>query len=464
MFLAVSCSTDTLRKNTVTIYAKDHARQSPENGTDCRTDTRFMMNTTSNKMICSVVGMFAMTTCFISAPAYSQNATNVNLWHTIPTETEKFFVEQLMPKFSEKHSECNIVIRNLGVEDPSIIRTGLAASGENKPDMWWMASSETGSYVEAGVLADVDGWLNSHPEIKSNIIPSLLELSSYQGKVQSLPWMTNDTAMWINVDAFEKAGVPIPSQDPATTWTWEEFADAVKKVSNDNMKGYLVSVGGGWDFWLFHAWYAAAGGDATKIPQLDSPAAIKAVSFIRGLVDNGSTLFSEPNRGWDAAPWYAGKVAIMTNGPWNFPTLSTFKDFKFTVVPFPRDAKPAANLGGNQLFIGKSDDPKVDACAFAFAEYMLTDEFQVAFQKQSGNLPVTTSASTGAEYQEHVKTYPFLAGFVNQIPYGVARQPIPTYNEIGTVFTTAWDDVMVNKKGVEERFKAAQEEAAQFLN
>lgn len=410
-----------------------------------------------------VLVMVVMYAFILSVPAYSESTTKVNLWHTIPTETETFFVEELMPKFSAQHSECEIVIRNLGVEDPAIIRTGLAAGGENKPDMWWIASSETGSYVEADLLADVDGWLNKHPDIKKNIIPSLLDLSSYEGKVRSLPWMTNDTAMWINVDAFEKAGVPIPSQDPEQTWTWEEFADAVKKLSNDSMKGYLVSVGGGWDFWLFHAWYAAAGGDPSKIPQLDSPAALKAVNFIRSLVDGGYTLFSEPNRGWDAGPWYAGKVAIITNGPWNFPNLVTFTDFKFTVVPFPRDQRPAANLGGDQLFIGKSADPNVEACAFAFAEYMLSDEFQVAFQIQSGNLPVTKTAAASEEYQEHLEKYSFLAGFVNQVPFGVARQPIPMYNEIANIFSPAWDDVMLNKKPVEERFKAAQAEAAQFL-
>ena len=61
---------------------------------------------------------------------------------------------------------------------------------------------------------------------------------------------------------------------------------------------------------------------------------------------------------------------------------------------------------------------------------MLTDEFQIAFQKQSGNLPVTTSAATSQEYQAHLAAYPFLAGFVNQTPYGVARLPIPEFNDI----------------------------------
>ena len=39
--------------------------------------------------------------------------------------------------------------------------------------MAWIASGETGTFVAAGILADVDGWLNSKPAIKGNIIPAL---------------------------------------------------------------------------------------------------------------------------------------------------------------------------------------------------------------------------------------------------------------------------------------------------
>jgi multiple sugar transport system substrate-binding protein len=397
--------------------------------------------------------------------ATSTEPATLNLWHTIPTDTETFFNNELIPVFTEQHPECSIVVRNLGVEDPALIRTGLALPIDDptRPHLWWIASSETGAYVEGDVLADVDSWLNENPELKANIIPALLELSSYEGKVWSIPWMTNNTAMWVNVDAFEKAGVPIPSQNPEETWTWEEFADAMKKVTetNEGMAGFLVTINTGWDFWTFHAWYAAAGGDMSGLPILDSAAAIKTVEFQRDLLEAGYAITSPT--GWDAAPWYAQQVAVMANGPWNFPNLSTFTDFEFTVVPYPRDVRPAANLGGNQLFIGKTATAAQEACAFAFAEYILTDDFQIAFQKQSGNLPVTLSAAASQEYQDHLAAYPFMAGFVNQTPFGVARLPIPLFNEVGNLFTPAWDAVMVNGADVTETFTALQEEVAGIL-
>ena len=400
-----------------------------------------------------------------AAEAAGGEAVTLNLWHTIPTDTETYFNAELMPKFAAAHPECNIVVRNLGVEDPAIIRTGLALpiDDSTRPHLWWIASSETGAYVEADVLADVDKWLNDNPKIKANIIPALLELSSYDGKVRSIPWMTNNTAMWVNVDAFEKAGVPVPSQNPEETWTWEEFATAMQKVTeaNPGMKGFLVTINTGWDFWTFHSWYAAAGGDVSDVPVLNSEAAIKAVQLQRELLANAYATTTPT--GWDAAPWYAQQVAVMANGPWNFPNLSTFTDFKFTVVPYPRDVRPAANLGGDQLFIAKTPTAAHEACAFAFAEYILSDDFQIAFQKQSGNLPVTLSAAASQEYQAHLAKYPFMAGFVNGTPYGVARMPIPLFNEIGNLFTPAWDAVMVNDADVTQTFNALQQEVDSIL-
>lgn len=404
----------------------------------------------------SLISIMVLSVVLIGLPSTTaQESVTVNLWHTVPPETETYWLGELMPELEAAHPECNFVYRNLGIEDPTLIRQGLAAGGDEAPAMAWVASSETGAYVEADVLADVQGWLDEHPDIRDNIIPSLLELSSYEGEVRSLPWMTNNTAMWINMDAFNEAGVPIPSQDPEETWTWEEFADAVKKLTTEDRKGYLFTHGGGWDTWLFHAWIAQAGGEFLS-PEGEamfaSEAGVEAISFLKELVDGDYVAFT--NEGWNAGPWYAGEVAIHTNGPWNFPSLSEFEDFEFTVVPFPRHKQPAANLGGDQLFIFDQGDA-INACSFAFGEYMLSDEYQIKFNIQSGNLPVTISATASDEYQAHLEAYPFLAGWVNQVPYGVMRQPFPYYDDASTFFSQAWDEIFLNDAPIQETLETA---------
>lgn len=396
-------------------------------------------------------------------PPVAPGATRVNLWHTIPSgATENYFNNTLVPAFSAVHPECVIVPRQLGVEDPKLIRAGLALdlNDPNRPQMWWLASSETGAYVEADLLADVDGWLAQHPDIRSNIIPAVLDVSSYQGKVRSLPWMTNSTAMWINTDLFAKAGLAIPSQDPEATWTWDEFAADAKALTQGDVKGFLVTTSSGWDFWTYHTWYASAGGDTSGLAVLDSPASVKAETFQRDLLKNGYA--STTPTGWDPAAFFGQKVAIQANGPWNYSGLKDLT-FGWTIVPYPRDVKPAANLGGDQLYIAKGS-PEQEACAFAFGEYMLSDEFQVGFQTVSGNLPVTKSAAESADYKKWLADNPAWNAYVLQTPFGVARPPIPQFGQIGDpLFKEANDDILLNGADPTERLARLQQDVNALL-
>jgi multiple sugar transport system substrate-binding protein len=233
----------------------------------------------------------------------SSGPVTVNLYHTIPAAAETFWKQMLLPPFEKQNTGMKLVTYQLGVENAEVIRTKIKAGGDTAPDMAWLASGETGTYVQAGILADVDGWLNSYADIKKNIFPSLIKLASFQGKVWSLPWMTNNTAMLINLDAFQQAGVPVPSHDPTKTWTWDQFAEACKLISQKtNMKGFLMSNGGdgGWDAWVFHAWLGTNGGtflSDSGDPLFNSPAGVETMTFLQNLVKDGSTALSAPGAG-----------------------------------------------------------------------------------------------------------------------------------------------------------------------
>ena len=273
--------------------------------------------------------------------------------------------------------------------------------------------------------------------------------------------MTNNTAMQINLDAFEEAGVPVPSQDPTKTWTWDQFAEACKLITQKTkMKGFLMSNGGdgGWDAWVFHAWLGTNGGtfmsDAGD-PLFNSPEGAETMTFLQNLVKDGYTAFSAPGAGYDPSAWYSQKAAIHNNGPWNFPDLQKFTTFKFTVVPYPINKQPATNPGGDQLFIFNNSDDKVKY-SLAYGEYMLTDDFQVKFNIQSGNLPVTQSATNSAAYQAHLKQYPFLNGWVNTAPYGVPRSSLPQAGDAQMAFgTKAWDPIILQGANVQQSLATA---------
>src|SRR5260370_16646699 len=69
----------------------------------------------------------------------------------------------------------------------------------------------------------------------------------------------------------------------------------------------------------------------------------------------------------------------------------------------------------------------------------------------SGNLPVTTSATNSAMYQAHLKQYPFLYGWVNSVPYGVARSSLPQAGDTQMAFgQKAWDPIILQGANVQQ--------------
>src|SRR6476469_5406379 len=107
--------------------------------------------------------MALLEACGGGGSSSSGGPVTVNLYHTIPAATETYWKQQLLPTFEKQYPNMNLVTYQLGVENAQVIRTKIKAGGDTAPDMAWLASGETGTYVAADILADVDSWINSHP-------------------------------------------------------------------------------------------------------------------------------------------------------------------------------------------------------------------------------------------------------------------------------------------------------------
>jgi multiple sugar transport system substrate-binding protein len=216
--------------------------------------------------------------------------------------------------------------------------------------------------------------------------------------------------------------------------------------------------GPGWDSWLFTAWIGTAGGgflSDSGDPLFNTTAGMETMTFLQNLVKDGYTAFSAPGMGYDPSGWYSQKAAIMCNGPWNFPDLVKLNTFKFTVVPYPVNTQPATNPGGDQLYLFNNSSQKL-AYEYDYGQYMLTDDFQVKFNIESGNLPVTKSATANPAYQAHLKQYPYLYGWVNSVPYSVPRSSLPQAADASTAFgQNAWDPIITQGANVQQALTKA---------
>ena len=113
--------------------------------------------------------------------------------------------------------------------------------------------------------------------------------------------------------------------------------------------------------WQYLPWLWSAGGD---IDTIDGPESVKALSFLRQLIDEG--LMSSDVVNWtqqDAAmAFMSGQAAMCINGPWIRPSImADAPDLNWAVAKIPMDQQYASILGGESFGIAKGSDNEMSA-------------------------------------------------------------------------------------------------------
>ncbi|MGW5721112.1 ABC transporter substrate-binding protein [Amycolatopsis sp. NPDC003865] len=98
-------------------------------------------------------------------------------------------------------------------------------AGGKPPDVLNVDTRYLAEYGGRGVLADLNQGAGKSVSL-ADVNPELAATGVYQGKRYAVPWAQNTPAMLYDPAAFTAAGA-----DPAKGLTWDQYADATRKVS-----------------------------------------------------------------------------------------------------------------------------------------------------------------------------------------------------------------------------------------
>lgn len=98
-------------------------------------------------------------------------------------------------------------------------------AGGKPPDVLNVDTRYLAEYGGRGVLADLNQGAGKAVSL-ADVNPELAATGVYQGKRYAVPWAQNTPAMIYDPAAFTAAGA-----DPAEGLTWQQYADATRKVS-----------------------------------------------------------------------------------------------------------------------------------------------------------------------------------------------------------------------------------------
>ncbi|MBZ0286752.1 MAG: extracellular solute-binding protein, partial [Anaerolineae bacterium] len=210
------------------------------------------------------------------------------LWMHSPADREMFedLLDVLVNDFETIRPEVDIEFELVDwAEGQQTIKQ--AVSRGTPPDMAVIGARWVPEFVSLGIIEPLDRYMNA--QFRGQFISTLInEGSVYQGRVFGLPIATSTRALFYNRDLFEQAGITDPPQ------TWSDLRAAAEAITAlpGEAYGFGLQGGGGLEtntYFYYFVW--GNGGDiydrTRSASALNSPQAVEALAFVRGLIDDG---------------------------------------------------------------------------------------------------------------------------------------------------------------------------------
>lgn len=255
---------------------------------------------------------------------------------------------------------------------------------------------------------------------QEEIIPQFLEECAFAGHYYAIPYMRSTEACYINKTYVEALGYTLPE---VLTWdfVWEvsEAATAQDAEGNfliNNQKVMIPFIYKSTDNMMIqmlkqkNAGYSTDAGeiqifnDTTKellytVAQHSESGAFstfKISSYPANFLNAGQCIFAIDST--------AGATWMGTNAPLSDISEDKVVEFETEVLPIPQfdPENPKMISQGPSVCIFNKTDPQEVLASWLFAQYLLTNQVQIAYAQTEGYVPVTTKAQQSAEYQDYL--------------------------------------------------------------
>ena len=268
---------------------------------------------------------------------------------------------------------------------------------------------------------------------QSAIIPQFLSECAFSGHYYAIPYMRSTEACYINKTYVEKLGFQLPE---VLTWDfiWEVSEAAMAQDANGN---YLVNgqkvlipfIYKSTDNMMIQmlkqkgAGYSTASGDiqifndTTKELLYTVAEHAKSGAFSPFKISSYPANFLNAGQCIFAIDSTAGATWMGSDAPLLDISEDQLVEFETVVMTIPQfDAEnPQMISQGPSICVFNKEDPQEVLASWLFAQYMLTNDVQIAYSQTEGYVPVTAKAQNSAYYQDYLSR----SGEDNELYYDV---------------------------------------------
>jgi multiple sugar transport system substrate-binding protein len=231
-----------------------------------------------------------------------------------------------------------------------------------------------------------------------------------------VPALVDNLSLVYNKKLFAAAGVP----EPTANWSWQDFRDAAKKLSNPGAHTYgwaYVNDGSEDTVWRFLAMLWQAGGDLLSSdnskPAFDSAGGTAALQQLHDMAVTDKSVYLDTGNGNYLNLFNSGKIAMLWTGPWDLSSLDPKLSYGVTLLPGYNGNHET--ISGPDLYMLFDHSSDRASAALAFITWLTSPQIHLQFAIATGDLPVRVSETKLPDYKTFLTKYPAEQVFVDNL-------------------------------------------------
>lgn len=320
-------------------------------------------------------------------------------------------------------------------------------------DVYHVAVEVMRMLAERDLFVPLDDYL-AGTDIMEEYPEALIKFGQYEGQTYFA------TSAWANIminynrAGFIERGVPLP--EPG--WTWEDFLEAAKAMTEKDASGTTVRFGYeipssyfGLMPWFFSNGTSPLSEDWTESNMLD-PKVKDTIQFLHDLV-HVHGVAPLPGSAFNGDDQFInGTVAMINRGRWIMNRI-TDAGMDMDIATFPQRESATTVLGGGGYGISaKSEHPDL---AFAFMQEMLSPETMIEVAAAGRIIPARRSIAE----EGGVLDFPDSAELYYEALDDIRTVPSPAnFETVNEIFMRHFTEMMLNNTSIDDGIAAAHAE------
>jgi multiple sugar transport system substrate-binding protein len=329
-------------------------------------------------------------------------------------------------------------------------------AGGDVPDAQWVHPSVVSLFGSKKLLRPLDELARQDRETPLNdFYPGVLDYFRWRDTTYALPWYSPGWVLVYNRELFDRKGVPTPDrQEREGKWTWDGFVSTLRALTGGTPGLPDRTIGSANHSMALDwacSWIWRNGGDVFskdgKKCVLNEPAAVEAVQGMADLYVKYEAILYPPVQGDFPDGFFSGRVGLRqankeTTAPGENDLVRA--TFPLGMAPVYKGRAGRVNRMGPLAFGVVREAPNGDA-AWRLVRFMAGPRAAAILMNRQSTLPVRPRFAQLPEFGASMLPWENKDVWLDSQATARALTQPASYNDIATLWTAAWNDVLAQK-------------------